>query len=82
MKKNNRSEISNSFLFSSTNALVECVSSLTIPYTGIWSWRLYVLNALFIAFICVIPPSAKIRSGNVPNPPFGFSKECFWIVYY
>ena len=30
--------------------------------------------------IWVIPPSAKITSGRFPNPPFGFSMECFNLL--
>ena len=36
--------------------------------------------ACFVARICVIPPSANITSGNFPNPPFGFSIECFNLL--
>ena len=71
-------DISSSFLFSSINALVWCLSFFTIPNTGIF--KLYFSIALLVALICVIPPSANIASGNSPNPPLGFSIECFNLL--
>ena len=41
---------------------------------------MYFSTAFLVALICVIPPSANIASGKTPNPPFGFSIECFSLL--